>query len=144
MESIGGNMKKPTKLEVEMWTDDIKDHRYRSIDDWQDPVRHSNALEFRTQVADTGNIDYNFLVLMHAFVEQYLCYKHKITDEQVTTFDMDHSELDDPGEELSAPYHDEHMVANQIEAELSVALGVEWKAYETAIEKTLKKYKYKK
>lgn len=135
---------KKSKIVILLKTDDIKDHRYRSIDDWQDPKKEGPFLEFNTQVADTGNMDYNFLVLMHALVEQYLCHKHRITDAQVTKFDMDHPQLDDPGNAIEAPYHNEHMVANDIESMLSVALGVEWKKYEEAIEKTLKKYKYKK
>ena len=137
-------MKKPTKIELSLVTDDIKEHRYRSIDDWFDPIiGKDKIIHFITMTADTGNMDYNFLVLIHALVEQYLCYKHGITDEQVTGFDMQNPELDDPGAELNAPYHLEHNVANTIEAELSVALGVEWKKYEEAIEKTLAKYKYK-
>jgi len=137
-------MKKPTKILIDMVTDDIKEHRYRSADDWFDPMILSKYIKFNTVTADTGNMDYNFLILMHALVEQYLCYKHKIKDEVVTKFDMDHPELDDPGEAIEAPYHEEHMIANNIEAELSVALAVDWKKYVEAIEKTLKKYKYKK
>lgn len=135
---------KKSKIFVSMTTDDIRDHRYRSIDDWDDPTPTIDGLVFSTQVADMGDMDYNFLVLMHAFVEQYLCHKHKITDEQVTKFDMDHPEMDDPGNSEEAPYHKEHMIANDIESALSVALGVKWIDYETAIDKTLDKFPKKK
>lgn len=137
-------MKKKSKIFVHLSTDNIKDHRYRSIDDWDNPSETLDGLIFSTQTADMGNMDYNFLVLMHALVEQYLCHKHKITDEQVTGFDMAHPEMDDPGEDPKAPYHKQHQIANDIESTLSVALGVKWFDYETAIDKTLDKFPKKK
>ena len=123
-----------------MSTDDIKEHRYKSIDDWTDPSDTPDGLVFSTQTADMGNMDYNFLILIHALVEQYLCHKHKIKDEVVTKFDMDHSQLDNPGENPKAPYHKEHLIANDVEAMLSVALKVDWTKYEEAIDKTLAKF----
>lgn len=135
---------KKSKIFVHLSTDNIKDHFYRSIDDWDDPSETIDGLVFSTQTADMGNMDYNFLVLMHALVEQYLCYRKGITDEQVTGFDMAHPEMDDPGNSEDAPYHKEHMVANDVESMLSVALGVKWIDYETAIDKTLNKFPKKK
>lgn len=138
-------MRKPTKLFLSLKTGDIKDHRYASIDDYFDPIIHNeDALIFRTTVGNMGNTDYEFLVFIHAITEQYLCYKHKVKDAEITKFDMDNPQLDDPGNDPKAPYHLEHMVANDIEATLSVALGVDWKKYEDAIEKTLKKFPKKK
>jgi hypothetical protein len=142
-------MKKPKKLQIILITDNIKNHRYKSIDDWQDPDEiklYKNgkyiieSLQFNTQVADMDNMDYNFLVLMHAIVEQYLCYKHKITDEQVTKFDKEHTHCDNPGEHEEAPYHSEHVIANDVESMLSVALKIDWNKYEKAIDKTLAKF----
>lgn len=135
---------KKTKIYVHLTTDHIKDHRYRSIDDWTDPTPTPSGMVFSTETADTGNMDYNFLVLIHALVEQYLCYKHKITDEQVTGFDMAHTHCDNPGEHEEAPYYEEHLAANDIEAQISAMLEVKWSDYETAIDKTLAKFPKKK
>lgn len=137
-------MRKPTKLHITMDAVFIKQHRYASIDDYKDPTIIGDWINFHTTVADMGNTDYEFLVFMHAIIEQYLCWKHGIKDKQITKFDMDHPEFDDPGNEDEAPYHKEHMIANDIESMLSVALGVDWKKYSMAIDKTLKKYKKKK
>lgn len=136
-------MKKKSKISIILNTTEMNEMRYKSIDDWFDPLEYEDFLQFKTYVADTGNMDYNFLVLMHALVEQYLCHKHKITDKEVTDFDMNHPELDDPGNSEDAPYHKEHMVANDIESMLSVALEVKWEDYEKAIERTLKIWKEK-
>lgn len=133
-------MKKISNISVLLNTSDIKEHRYKSIDDWFDPLKYKDFLQFKAYVADIGNMDYNFLVLMHALVEQYLCYKHKIKDKQVTEFDISHTHCDNPGEHDEAPYHLEHQTANDIESMLSVALGVTWEDYEKAIDKTLKKF----
>lgn len=135
---------KKSKIFVHLSTDSIKDHRYRSVDDWDDPTETIDGLVFSTQTADMGNMDYNFLVLMHALVEQYLCHKHGIKDAEVTKFDMDHPEMDNPGEDSKAPYNLEHQTANDVESMLSVALGVKWMDYETAIDKTLDKFPKKK
>ena len=135
---------KKSKIFILLSTDDIKKHRYCSIDDWDDPIDSPSGLVFSTQTADTGNMDYNFLVLMHALVEQYLCYKHGIKDEQVTGYDKAHTHCDNPGEHEEAPYNEEHVVANNIEEQLSVVLGVDWKKYEEAIDKTLNKFPKKK
>ena len=137
-------MKKPSKISIILNTSDIKDHRYESIDDWFDPEQYEDFLQFHTYVADMGNMDYNFLVLMHALTEQYLCYRHKIKDEDVTEFDMAHTHCENPGEHEEAPYHLEHQVGNDVEALLSVALEVDFPTYEAAIDKTLSKYPKKK
>lgn len=137
-------MKKPSKLLFVLSTTDIKKMRYKSADDWFDPDVTKDDVTFATLTADHGKDDYNFLVLMHALVEQYLCYKHGIKDKEVTKFDMDNPDLDDPGNDPKAPYHNEHLIANDIEAMLSAALDVKWVDYEAAIEKTLKKFPKKK
>lgn len=138
-------MKKITSILFTLSTDSIKDHRYRSVDDWWNPVVWPDQVEFETVTADTGNMDYNFCVLIHALVEQYLCYRNGITDEDVTGFDTSEygMSLDDPGESKKAPYHKEHEVANEVERTVSRALGVVWPKYEEAIEKTMKKWKKK-
>ena len=133
-------MSKKSKIFVHLSTDDIKEHRYRSIDDWTDPTPTPSGLVFSTQTADMGNWKYNVLVLYHALTEQILCHANGIKDEEVTKFDMDHPEYDNPGENPKAPYHKEHLIANDIEAQMSVALGVKWIDYETAIDKTLAKF----
>lgn len=132
--------KKPHRIYFDLNTTDMKSQRYESIDDWFDPWVIDKDAYFRTLVADTGNIDYNFLVLLHAMIEQYLCYRHGVSDEKVTKWDLDNPELDDPGSHHDAPYHSEHMAAENIERAMAYFLKVDWKKYEKEIYKTLSRY----
>lgn len=137
-------MKKISKIALVGRTDDIKDHRYASIDDWTDPLILDDGLMLPFQVADMKNVDYNFLVLLHALVEQYLCYRHGIKDETVTKYDMEHLDSDDPGNNFDAPYQKEHLVATDVESKVANALGINWVKYEEAISKTVAKWKKSK
>lgn len=140
-------MKKYTKIILNLVTDDIKEHRYASGDDWWDPiyVKKDDSLHFVTVTADMGNRDYNFLVLLHALVEQYLCFSHGISDKEVTGFDTGlGANLKDPGSSKKAPYHKEHEVANEVERIVSRALNVVWPDYDKQYDKIVKKWKPKK
>lgn len=136
--------KKLSNIVVHMHTDTIKDHRYKSIDDWQNPYINSNNVVFTVQAADTGNWKYNMLIFFHALVEQVLCYSNKITDEQVSEWDMRHTHCDDPGSHEEAPYFREHKSAEEIEAMISTYLDIPWDDYGKAIDKVLAKYPKKK
>lgn len=136
------NMKsKPSKINFFLSTDKIKEHRYCSIDDWQDPKIVGDYVHFLTQTADTGNRKYNFLILIHALVEQYLCYEKGITDKEVTRFDKEHTHCFNPGEHDQAPYHFQHLIANDVESLIANALNIDWTKYEDQIDKTLRKWK---
>jgi len=143
-------MKKITNISFHLRTDDIKDHRYQSIDDWTDPskvknlVKGETALVFPIQTADMGERKYNFLTLLHALIESYMCFEHGISDDQVSGYDMEHTHCDDPGSHQDAPYHAEHQLATDVEAMVSVALGVDWTKYGKATDKTIAKYPKKK
>lgn len=128
------------KIKITLDTDSVEKHRYKSIDDWSDPIKEGEKTHFRAVVGDMGNMDYDFLVLIHALVEQYLCFRHGIKDKEVSDFDKQHIEHENPGDLEDAPYHNEHSVATDVEALVSVALNVNWLEYEKTIEKTLKKY----
>lgn len=134
-------MSKPTKLVISLRTDDIKKHRYESIDDWQQPINLGDEVLFNAQTADMKNVDYNFLVLLHAMVEQYLCFRKDITDKQVTEFDMQHTHCTDPGSHAEAPYHKQHEMATVVETIAAGALGINMDEYEKAIDETLAQWK---
>lgn len=142
---MGKKKKQISIIRFKLDTVDISDNRYPSVDDWFDPVIWTEELRFKTQTADLGNWKYNALILIHALIEQILCYANGITDEQVTEFDTGEGKrLNNPGDSDQAPYHKEHMVANDIESILSVALKVNWDDYEKKQSKIVKKWKPKK
>lgn len=135
--------KKITNINFVLNTEDIENFRYKSVDDWFDPMIYKDWMQFKTYTADMKNIDYNFLVLLHAMIEQFLCYRKGITDKQVTDYDVAHDHCTDPGGHEEAPYHAEHEVAMRVEEIVAMSLGIDWGAYEEKMDKVLAKWKKK-
>lgn len=95
-------------------------------------------------VSDLLNPNYEYLIFLHEMVEQYLCFKNGIQEKDIDKFDMEHPELDEPGNNPKAPYFKQHAFATEIEAKMSVALEINWSDYETKQYKISKGWKKKK
>lgn len=111
--------------------------RYPTCGDWWFDKRG----DLQIRVSDVGNRDYEALVALHELVEVMLCKKRGITTEQVDKFDKAFEAArkpgnnDEPGDDPKAPYRREHFFATNIEALMSAELGVNWKKYESALDK---------
>ena len=113
-------------------------HRYETVGDYYQDK--SGVQQFR--VSDMKNSDYEFLVLLHEFVESYLCQKRGIKEQAITAFDewfekaremgMIHDD-DEPGCHPNAPYMREHMFAMMIERQMARELGVDWEKYNSTV-----------
>jgi hypothetical protein len=101
------------------------DQRYPTIGDW---VFGGDALTIA--VSDTGDPKMNFLIGLHEQIEAMLCLERGIPEPEVMAFDRAHPELDEPGADPRAPYHAEHVFAEQIERLVAARLGVDWTEYE--------------
>lgn len=137
--------------------------RYPTVGDWQYPadsvtvpvpIHPSNskkekmapttiamAINDRVIVSEMCNADYELLVAIHELVEMHLCKKAGVTDAVVTAFDMcfEHDrahglEDGEPGDDPTAPYHDQHLAATTVEKCLAAVLGVEWDAYAKTVD----------
>lgn len=98
---------------------------YQEIDDdWF--VRISNMPDWRMM----------YLVMMHELTEMALTKHHNIDWKDIDYFDMvgEGKDHPDPGTLKSAPYHNEHMLATQIEKRLAKMLGVDWNEYNEALD----------
>jgi hypothetical protein len=119
-----------SNFDINIVTRPMKTMRYSTLGDWYDVVKSPDGFKnFLVEVADTKNLDYNFLIGLHELIEYYLCYRRKIKDKTVTGFDIEHSEVEDPGRLKEAPYHKEHMFAEKIEKLMCKELGIEWRKY---------------
>jgi len=124
---------------VEMQSIDHQEQRYETVGDyWEE----GGSLHFR--VTDTGNWKYNYLVLLHEFVELALVKDRGIKIEDIDAFDIQyekdrlegkHTEDDEPGDDKNAPYVKEHFVATNIERTMAHELGVDWVDYEDTLVK---------
>jgi hypothetical protein len=97
---------------------------YRTVD---------GVVEFK--IAELESPDYEFFVLCHEVIEQYITQRRGISEESITYFDMTHPELDDPGNCPQAPYWREHTFAVRVEKLLSKELGIKWKTYDKSFSK---------
>lgn len=112
-----------------------EEQRYETCGDWK--INRNGNIDIL--VSDTGNIWYNALIGVHELWEVLLCKKRGISDEKVTEFDKefesnrpDRNE-DEPGDDLHAPYRDEHCSATGAERILASQLGIPWTLYEEAV-----------
>lgn len=111
------------------------EQRYETVGDWQELPDGSVVIT----VSDMGNEDFNALVAIHELVEYLLCKKRGITDEEVTAFDKAFEEArqpgntDEPGDQVAAPYFQEHQFASYVETVVAVELGVSLEGYTKAV-----------
>lgn len=106
-----------------------EDQRYKTCGDWF----YGNG-DLVVCVSDTGDWRSNTLVAVHELVEALLC-KDVISQEAVDKFDMEHPELDDPGDDPRAPYQFEHCFATSVERMLAAALKYPWRLHEERLSK---------
>lgn len=97
---------------------------YDAVGDW----RFAEDDTLAVTVSDLGDPRYNALVALHEIVEALLCQERGIPEEAVTQFDTDHPELEEPGEDPTAPYHKEHLTASLIEYRAAGLFGIDWES----------------
>jgi len=110
--------------------------RYDTVGDW------IPGTPVRIRVSAMDDKRYAFLVALHEILEYELCVMRGITDAQVVKFDKEfeaeraagiHPQDAEPGEDIRAPYKNEHAFATMIERRVAEELGVKWSDYESAI-----------
>jgi hypothetical protein len=112
---------------------------YPTAGDW----RYENG-ELVIRVAQLGNEKFEALLAIHELIEALACGFEGITPLDVDRFDFAFEARctkgklptgeDDPGSEPDAPYNRQHRLASGIEEILASVWGVNWKAYEKAID----------
>lgn len=107
------------------------EQRYDTIGDYW--IDENDTIQFRvTKMNDR----YEWLVLMHELIEQFLTEQRGITNESIDEFDIEYEKnrtkksLLEPGDDPNAPYYSEHQFATAIERLLCTELGISWLVYE--------------
>jgi hypothetical protein len=111
-----------------------EDQRYETVGDYfiDDGITY-------IRVSDMGNDDYAFLVILHEMIEQYLCLKRGIKEEDITSFDIEfeskrqEGNYDEPGDDIDAPYQNEHLIATGVEKILCGLLNIKWSDYDKTV-----------
>ena len=82
---------------------------------------------------------YERLVFLHEFVEETLCRKRGIQNADIDAFDVafEAARLPDneeePGHQVNAPYHHEHVFAEKLERLMAEELGIDWDTYDKTV-----------
>jgi hypothetical protein len=111
--------------------------RYNTVGDYVYSQTHDHI---GILVSACSEPDYEFLIALHEFVEAYLVKRAKISEEEITQFDLAHPD-GEPGEHPQAPYREQHAIATLVERLMAVALQVDWDKYEAEISTIVKGYK---
>ncbi|MDP2946123.1 MAG: hypothetical protein Q8N61_01560 [bacterium] len=103
--------------------------------------------------ADSKNSDYNFLILLHEFIELYLTQRRGISEPKIKKFDEwferekakgnFKGKVIAAGRHLKAPYRREHIFAEKIEKLLAKELGIDQRRQEKAEDELFDKVKKK-
>lgn len=116
-------------MKITIETISHQDQRYPTVGDWF----YSKAGDLNIKVSQMNDEDMELLVAFHELVEAILCKANGVTQEQVDEYDMNFAGDGEPGDADSAPYHDEHVLAECLERLLAQEMGVRWRHYEDAI-----------
>jgi hypothetical protein len=117
-------------MKIHVTTIPHEEQRYPTAGDWW---WDGDTLEMR--VSTLPDWRYGVLVTVHELVEAVLCKAHGVTAEAVDAWDTGiGKDIDDPGDDPRAPYHREHRAASALERRLARDLGVNWDAYNDALD----------
>lgn len=111
-----------------------KAQRYESVGDYTE-----TRTQIKISVSDMKNTLYEQLVAVHELVEVILVNARHIPHAAIDKFDLafeaarEPGNEDEPGHDQTAPYHKEHVFAEQIERMLAKELGVDWDTYDQTV-----------
>ena len=115
-------------MEVDIRTIPHDYQRYETVGDY-----YIENGKVNIRVSDMGNEDYEFLVAIHEFIEEYLTRKRGIKEEDILKFDIEHGDSEEVGAEPNAPYYKEHLFASAVEMLLAEQLMVNWQEYDKKV-----------
>ncbi len=108
------------------------EQRYNTVGDYQTAA---GATEVR--ISKLGDEKMETLVAMHELVELLLCKFAGVTDKQIDEFDFAFDGRS-PGDDPTAPYHRQHIIATEIEKIMARELGVNWEEYDARITEVMR------
>jgi len=107
--------------------------RYKTVGDWR---RLDFSDDLHITVSNLGDWRMEVLVAIHELIEALLCRVDGVAEAEVDIFDFDwapHGNLEEPGDDVEAPYYEQHQRASGYERLLAADLEVSWVEYERAI-----------
>jgi len=122
------------KINIEIIPHD--QHRYPTVGDWW--FEEDGTLQVRA--SEMSDPKYSWCVILHELIEVLLCHLKGISTKEVDDFDKAYEakrgedDVSEPGDDLRAPYHEEHVIASIAERAIAFSLGIDWNQYNDEIE----------
>jgi hypothetical protein len=123
-------------LDIVIKTIPHSQQRYNTVGDY---FVDSATQSLQIRVSDMGNWMYEALVAFHELAEYLIITHQGVPLDEIDLFDITFeasrgaADFSEPGDCISAPYHQAHMTATALEQKLAFHLGVDWLAYEQAV-----------
>lgn len=115
--------KRIKKIEIEFIPNSM--HRYQTSGDWY--YKGDTLVILISQCDDPRHEQ---LLVIHELVEAFCCNNDGVSQKDVDDFDMGvGKELEQPGDDETAPYHKQHVIASNVEFEFAQGMGVDWDDY---------------
>ena len=108
--------------------------RYETVGDW-----YQQGGDLVIKVSELGDWRMEAMVAVHELVEAILCKNAGVTEDQIDTFDFwfaktrEFNEGQEAGDQVRAPYRDQHCYATAVERMLCAALGIPWLVYDAKV-----------
>lgn len=119
-----------------------EEQRYQTVGDWYYEHDVENDV-LRIRVSELGSQKMEQLVAVHELIEVILCQSAGVSQQSVDEFDTKyeldrkegaHSEIDEPGDDLQAPYRKQHCFATAVERMMAAEMDVPWNDYAAKVE----------
>lgn len=114
--------------------------RYDTCGDWQWNDDMDELTIYVSELRDYFAYEGILLIGVHELVEALLCRRRMISEQDVDAFDTQHAQcanpvFEEPGDDPSAPYHEQHVFASNIERLIAAYMHLNWQQYEAAIKR---------
>lgn len=107
--------------------------RYPTVGDWYTEADGTWTI----RVSQMNHWTAEFLVALHELVEMALCKQNGVEERAVDAFDTNwqaFGNILEPGDDMSAPYHQEHQIACGFERMMAAELQLSWPWYEAMVD----------
>lgn len=121
-------------MEIHIKTIPHSKQRYETVGDY---FFRKGILEMR--VSDMKSDIYEQMVIIHELVEVVLVMYKGISIKDIDKFDKafeakrEKGNVDEPGDDPSAPYRNEHLIATAVEKIICGYLNIPWKIYDEKV-----------
>jgi hypothetical protein len=106
--------------------------RYETVGDYY----RDEDENMHIKVSHMSDNRHELLVIIHELIEVILTEHRGISEKSISDFDIEFEKnrqpnnLDEPGDDIHAPYYKEHQIATAVERLMAAELNVDWHKYE--------------